>query len=58
LESDQEDLENKLVSTKVLSVAISKKEAIVKKWQNLFKIIKKQATIESNYITTKVIKTG
>jgi hypothetical protein len=31
LKSDQEDLGNKLVSAKVLSVAVSKKKAIAKK---------------------------
>jgi hypothetical protein len=40
----------------VLSAAVSEKRDIAKKWQNPSKIIKKQATIESKYVTTKGLK--
>ncbi len=56
MELDQEDLRNKLISTSVLSAAVSEKRDIIEKWQNPSKIIKKQATTESKYIITKGLK--
>jgi hypothetical protein len=37
---------------------VSEKRDVVKKWQNPSKIIKKQAAIESKYVTTKGLKAG
>ncbi len=56
MESDQEDLGDKLVSTSILSVAVSKKRDVIEKWQNLSKIMKKQAITESKYAITKGLK--
>jgi hypothetical protein len=37
-------------------VAVSKKRDVIEKWQNLSKIMKKQAITESKYAITKGLK--